>query len=139
MTFFFTFNDGTELLPIQPLRDALQVNTNCHKLFTCSICITGWYQQWTLSFQWLWECFLINSAYSFGNHGYKKCSNDWDNSDWYCCGSCSFPHCHNCCCICSHDYNVRTKEMETKRVKREVVIKGTINKCTCMITNMYML
>ena len=43
VTFFLTFNDGTELLLIQPLKDALQVDTNCHKLHTSSICVTGWY------------------------------------------------------------------------------------------------
>ena len=43
VTFFFTLNDGTELLSAQSLKVALQVNTNYNKLFICGVHITGWY------------------------------------------------------------------------------------------------
>ena len=43
VTFFLTFNDGTELLLAQPLKVALQVDTNSHKFYTCGIHISGWY------------------------------------------------------------------------------------------------
>ena len=37
VTFFITFNDGTELLQAQPLKVALQVDTNSHKFYTYDI------------------------------------------------------------------------------------------------------